>query len=436
MKFSFLIFRLVALFILITSLSFKDALTEPGDDKNALLVTDGIFNLIGQCDFGGPGGQWFDIQNNYVYLTMLSGGLNVIDISDLNNPTNIYYFDCGFVFEIDVEGDYAYTSSGNGGIVIVDISQPRNFNIVKRYNTSTYYTDVIIRDTFMFLLAHKKGLEVVDISNPANPVEVSHLYENGTYSMEYMGYAHLDIKDNYVFLGHSENNFKVIDISDIQNPSTIYTTSISSDNTEVYVVNNLLFLGIRDELRIYDISNPSAPAQLTRMVDFALPSYLTMHGETLIVYDDRLVAVDMSNPSSPNIIGINNTFTHDLFFDGDFLFSSEQKFSIYKLDLSTTGIKDNRTEQNRSQNDHQLHQNYPNPFNPSTTIEYHLPKSNYVNLKIFNIAGHEIETLVHGYQTAGEYQIKWIAEGLTSGMYFYRLQVGEFLETKKLIFQK
>jgi photosystem II stability/assembly factor-like uncharacterized protein len=84
-----------------------------------------------------------------------------------------------------------------------------------------------------------------------------------------------------------------------------------------------------------------------------------------------------------------------------------------------------------------LSQNYPNPFNPSTMIAYNLPKSSNVTLKIYNLAGQELETLVNDFQTAGEHQITWQPKGLPSGIYFYRLQTGhEFSETRKLIFQK
>lgn len=83
-----------------------------------------------------------------------------------------------------------------------------------------------------------------------------------------------------------------------------------------------------------------------------------------------------------------------------------------------------------------LSQNFPNPFNPSTTIYYSLPKSDNVKLKIYDLLGKEIVSLVNDYQTAGEYEITWQQKGLSSGIYFYRLQAGDFSETKKLIFRK
>lgn len=83
-----------------------------------------------------------------------------------------------------------------------------------------------------------------------------------------------------------------------------------------------------------------------------------------------------------------------------------------------------------------LSQNYPNPFNPTTVIKYNLPQSEYVVLRIYNSVGEEIETIVDGFQTTGEHKVTWQPNGLTSGVYFYRLQAGDRFETKKLILQK
>jgi hypothetical protein len=82
-----------------------------------------------------------------------------------------------------------------------------------------------------------------------------------------------------------------------------------------------------------------------------------------------------------------------------------------------------------------LQQNYPNPFNPSTVICYQLPKEENVSLTIFNTLGQRVATLVDEDKKAGTYQVKWMPQ-LSSGVYYYRLQAGEFVETKKLILLK
>ncbi|MCH8874441.1 T9SS type A sorting domain-containing protein, partial [candidate division KSB1 bacterium] len=83
-----------------------------------------------------------------------------------------------------------------------------------------------------------------------------------------------------------------------------------------------------------------------------------------------------------------------------------------------------------------LNQNYPNPFNPTTTISYSIPNSDWVTLKVYNIKGSEVKALVNSKQKAGNHFVSFDASGLANGVYYYRLQIGEFVYTKKLIFLK
>jgi photosystem II stability/assembly factor-like uncharacterized protein len=98
-----------------------------------------------------------------------------------------------------------------------------------------------------------------------------------------------------------------------------------------------------------------------------------------------------------------------------------------------TGIIKN---QNEVPANYSLSQNYPNPFNPSTKINFNLPKSGMVTLKIYDIIGSEVATLVNENLNAGSYNIDWNASSLSSGVYFYRIQSGNFVETKKMMLVK
>jgi len=86
--------------------------------------------------------------------------------------------------------------------------------------------------------------------------------------------------------------------------------------------------------------------------------------------------------------------------------------------------------------DYALGQNYPNPFNPSTVITYQLPLNGAVQLKVYDILGKEVATLVNNEQTAGSYEVTFNAAGLAGGIYFYSLQSGNYKETKKLVLMK
>ncbi|MCB9250036.1 MAG: T9SS type A sorting domain-containing protein [Ignavibacteriales bacterium] len=79
-----------------------------------------------------------------------------------------------------------------------------------------------------------------------------------------------------------------------------------------------------------------------------------------------------------------------------------------------------------------LGQNYPNPFNPSTTIEFSIPKTSFVSLKVYDILGREVSNLISELKNAGNYNINFNADNfLSSGLYFYQLKVDNFIETKK-----
>ena len=83
-----------------------------------------------------------------------------------------------------------------------------------------------------------------------------------------------------------------------------------------------------------------------------------------------------------------------------------------------------------------LLQNYPNPFNPTTTIKYSIPQFNFVTLKVYDVLGNKIASFVNEEKTAGNYTVEFNAANLSSGVYFYRLQAGLFVETKKMLLLK
>ncbi|MBC8044127.1 MAG: T9SS type A sorting domain-containing protein, partial [Rhizobacter sp.] len=85
---------------------------------------------------------------------------------------------------------------------------------------------------------------------------------------------------------------------------------------------------------------------------------------------------------------------------------------------------------------YKLSQNYPNPFNPSTTINYQISQAGNVSLKVYDVLGREVATLVNQKQNAGSYQVQFNASRLSSGVYFYKLQAGNFAESRKLTLVK
>ncbi|HPN39135.1 MAG TPA: choice-of-anchor A family protein [Melioribacteraceae bacterium] len=105
--------------------------------------------------------------------------------------------------------------------------------------------------------------------------------------------------------------------------------------------------------------------------------------------------------------------------------------TIYYTDSPFTSV-----EENIQVNIFELGQNFPNPFNPSTTIMYQIPTNGIVSLKIYNILGQEVSTLINEYQVSGKYSVVFNAKNLASGMYIYQLKAGNITQSKKLMLLK
>ncbi len=133
----------------------------------------------------------------------------------------------------------------------------------------------------------------------------------------------------------------------------------------------------------------------------------------------------------------NNSWTDD---DGAFTISNPEgylaefiaaKVLIYYSNV--TGLKNNET---LKVSNFYLSQNYPNPFNPSTTINYSIPKSSFVTIKVYNILGRKITTLVNAEKLAGNYSVHFNAAKLASGVYIYKINAGKYSKSKLMILEK
>jgi hypothetical protein len=143
------------------------------------------------------------------------------------------------------------------------------------------------------------------------------------------------------------------------------------------------------------------------------------------------MVVDVNNSTS------NNPFTLTAPSEGVYTVNAGYKdpdrdWGSTSVVITTTGI-DGTTDPIPT---YKLYSNYPNPFNPSTKIKYLVAEKTFVSLKIYDIAGSEVVSIVNREQAAGEYEIDFNAGNLTSGVYLYKLQAGNFIETKKMMLMK
>ena len=108
----------------------------------------------------------------------------------------------------------------------------------------------------------------------------------------------------------------------------------------------------------------------------------------------------------------------------------------FTLDFTATTDTTVSVNEDNLLNSYYLFQNYPNPFNPSTKISYHVGEPGFVQLKVYNILGVEVTTLVNEYKNSGSYSADFSASNLSSGVYFYSLTVNNFTQTRKMILEK
>jgi len=129
--------------------------------------------------------------------------------------------------------------------------------------------------------------------------------------------------------------------------------------------------------------------------------------------------------------GLTETYIHTLKIDYyGYLFAGSASGYIFKSNQIISGFSESTTELPKSFN---LYQNFPNPFNPSTSIRFSVPKRTHVQLKVFDIIGCEITILVNEVLEAGNYDITFNADGISTGVYIYQLKAGTYVESKKMV---
>jgi len=237
--------------------------------------------------------------------------------------------------------------------------------------------------------------------------------------------------------------------------STDNGTNWSSVNSGLinYNVNCLANIPVSDpnvsEIFVSDKINPGGqtPSGAHLSTNFG-QNWITAHNGienkaiiSFAVYVNKLFALSDDNNifitsnSGANWIIIDNTGLPITQFNSisvidDEIYLTTNEHGIWKRPLSeiTSSGKEFTITNNFS-----LEQNYPNPFNPSTTIQYEIPERSFVTIKIYDVIGNEIATLVYEEKPAGSYEVEFSSSKLASGIYFYSLSTNNFLATKKMI---
>ncbi len=158
---------------------------------------------------------------------------------------------------------------------------------------------------------------------------------------------------------------------------------------------------------------------------FSTSDFMPARGSAIISFDWHIPSNTPYNPRIYAVLDPNNSFP-------EIHQSNNIGWKVMNIQSKINGI----TNKINTPKSFILSQNYPNPFNPTTVIQYEIPKSGMVSLKVYDILGREVKTLVNQYENSGNYNVNFNASYLASGVYFYQLRTNGFISTKKMVLLK
>ena len=389
-------------------------------------------NNIFHLDLSNGEDTLFLQQYGYTMYFMSSFSHSIDDFEFWNNDPSKYIYTktvCGFDCSaaiIRYDGNPDQMRFGFVGIGKVAISRQNDSTLYSSYQLLLKSTDGgrnwFIQDT------SDKYLEFVSLS-PFNDSVIFAVNLNLQLVKSTDGGITFSFSDNLGFPEYNNLPFYFdkdsIHIYRLDYQQKIYTSNNKGEAntwTKKYSSTNNLYLSIDDS-----VSGSVYLADGNKILES------TDYGNTFNVYK----TLDSS------IVGIYKKPASDILY-------AATKYDIYEITpASIQSIKhlvvnvDN--QKSNIPSEYILYQNYPNPFNPSTTIKYQIPKPGLVQLKVYDILGREVATLLNEYQTAGEHSVFFTTDNkqqttnhkqLSSGIYFYQLKSGSFVSTKKLLLLK
>ena len=375
----------------------------------------------------GPVSAWREMKTyqQHAYIVTENGtdslaGVQIVDLSNLPNTASLVktyiWVDtvAGVVttipraHSVSVEGKYLYLNGGNfNGIRILDLTDPVNPAKAGVYNGPYVHDSYIRNDTiYASAISNGGGLDIVDARNKANPQRIKLLQYPGSGTHN----AWTTEDGNYVLttdeVGSTQKTLKVWDIRNVQNPSKVaeFSNSVAIVHN-VFVKGNLAYVAwYADGLKVVDITNPSNP--------------------TLVGYYD-------SYPGAPvaQYVGAWGAFPY---YPSGKVIISDIQTGLYVLRYKAPDTGPPPPVPARFA----LYQNFPNPFNPTTVIRFDLPRETNATLTLHNVLGQEIRVLRRGTLSAGAHTVQVDAQSLASGVYIYRLESSEFVQTHRMVVAK
>lgn len=392
----------------------------------------------------------------------ISDSANIYEVDFFPTTINFSDPDQGVLWkEMKVYSHYAYVVSeaDTSGVEIYDLQYlPDTVLFVKKFTAPGHRSTHSVSQEGHYLYLNGsnasfgQGIAVLDLIDPVNPVL------RGKWNTRYVHDCRV-LRDTIFAMNINDGNVTVIDAGNkdslktisqwlnLPNPSP-HNNALTSDRKYLYSTDEVG--AIPRLIKIWNIQDLTNVTQVSTWqptnITTSIVHNVEIYGDTAVIahYTAGVRVLDISNPAQPSEIAWYDTYPSNngntytgcwgvYKFPSGKIAASDMKTGLYVLKVgNSVGIND----YNNTADDYSLGQNYPNPFNPKTIIRYSISENNFVNLKVYDILGNEVSELVNKKQTTGNYQIEFNGESLSSGIYFYRLTSGEFVETKRMILLK
>ena len=388
------------------------------------------------------------------------GGTAFYDITDAPTITNVGMIPGPGSFynyrNIKTYSHYAYmVSEGGDGLQIVDLQYlPDSVHFVKSY----YYTGFTKAHTlsqnghYLYLNGGNNnpagGVTILDITDPENPVK------RGTWSTRYVHdcYVRNDtiyaacINSGYLSILNATNPDNITLISEFTYPQPVtHNAWLSADGNYLAITNE----GGSNHTFLWDVTNKTNAIQLSEIIPYenSMVHNAIIKGDSLYMahYRGGIIVCDISNKSAPVEVGHYDTYPGSgtayqgawmvyPFFSSGKIIGSDIATGLYVLKMGTsTNITNNN---GMNPDEYSLSQNYPNPFNPMTRIDFNIPKSGLVTVKVYDNTGREVATLLNEDRSSGAYSVYFDGASFSSGVYFYSIKTDGFTDTKKMLLVK
>jgi len=380
----------------------------------------------------------------FIENRLISGGMD--------NPIDVYSVNTGQIpvleYTIYDEIDHIKAMDRNGDTLFALLSeQDRIVVIIKADDTDSCFlensifvdagsiNDIIfagtIHEPFQSLVAVKDyELDIYNFSDSAS-IELVATWDFSETINELS--THNDLF--YISLG---NNFYIYEADLSYNPALISETAFDGTAKEIVLNNEQVYLFDWDRMVHYDCSIPEQPELIaSEILAFSVIDAVIKNGLLFTTGFDGNGIFDLVNVT-PELIASGGQGGVMIAVNGDFLATSDN-YAIHLYD-----INDYQTIPVFSESSSEffvLSQNYPNPFNATTVIEYEIPNNSRVKVAVYNILGREVKSLVDEVKPAGLYAASWdgTAESgnvVASGIYLYRIEIGQTVETRKMMLIK